>query len=77
METYRKRKQIQNNQLPGKPAVKLGDETHLPKAESTCKGEYGPEKKRKDGTFFMSQDWGMAGIAHIPTKAAVRSCFPN
>ena len=57
--------------------MKLGDETHLPKAESTCKGEYGPEKKRKDGTFFMSQDWGMAGIAHIPTKAAVRSCFPN
>jgi len=72
IETYKQRKMIQNNQILGKPGEPV-DESRLPKRESTCMGEYGPEKKRKDGTFFMQRDWGMAGIAHIPTKA---SCEP-
>ena len=34
-------------------------------------GEYGPEKKRKDGTFLLKTDYNMYGISHIVTKAAV------
>lgn len=45
--------------------------SYLPKPESTCIGDYGISKKRKDGTFYMNRDWGMAGIAHVPTRANV------
>ena len=72
LETYRQRRQIQLTQSTGKTTpAKKQDDSHLPKPESTCMGEYGPEKKRKDGTFMLKTDYNMYGIAHIVTKAAV------
>ena len=72
LETYRQRRQIQLTQSTGKTTpAKKQDDSHLPKPESTCMGEYGPEKKRKDGTFLLKTDYNMYGISHIVTKAAV------
>merc|ERR1739848_457316 len=49
------------------------DVSHLPEADSSCRGEYGPDKKRKDGSFLLREDYGMHGIAHIPLTS---SCEP-
>jgi len=48
-----------------------GDDKHMPKPSSSCIGDYGPEKKRKDGTFYLRQDYNMSGIAHVPMEASV------
>jgi len=79
LETYRQRRQIQLTQSTGKTTpAKKQDDSHLPKPESTCMGEYGPEKKRKDGTFLLKTDYNMYGISHIVTKAACEPvCAPQ
>ena len=70
METYKQKRISLNRQTnPNSNEEDINiNPKHLPVADSTCNGLYGPTKKRQDGTFgFMKSDYGMAGIAHIPT----------